>query len=157
MLLLSLAMLLSFVMMSAKLKLASGLAVFIFYPDLCDDQLGELTCPARGTYPSTVVSEPLCPAQISLYSEDARPPSSSIPYDPGWWQTPALHLSAMMVAWVSRLCSVHRINIIAIHGLYLCSHGDKPTFARLLLWAVTNLVILVHGEHWPCNYIALIV
>ena len=28
--------------------------------------------------------------------------------------------------------------VIKPNVLYLCSRGDKPTFARLLLWAVTK-------------------
>ena len=42
------------------------------------------------TYPSTVVSVPLCPALISLYSQDARLPSSPVTYAPVRWPTPAL-------------------------------------------------------------------
>ena len=112
----------------------------------------ELTSPARGVHtpallPSTVVSASHCPAQISLYSEDACLPSSSIPCNPGRWLSSAFHLSVKMAALVSRLWPDQYY--IYLHRLYLCSHGDKPTFARLLLWAVTTPSIF--GPWWALN------
>ena len=50
------------------------------------------------TYPSTVVSEPHCPAQFFLESEDARSPSSLMPCDLGRCQTPAMWEELVMLA-----------------------------------------------------------
>ena len=112
----------------------SGLAVFIFAIQACvmiilessqaqlvvhNPVLWSLHHIAPPRYPFILLLHSLCPWAVT------DPCSSSLSHDGG-------------LGVKTLLCSPDQCYIYNLHGLYLCSHGDKPTFARLLLWAVTK-------------------
>ena len=120
----------------------------------------ELTSPARGVHtpallPSTVVSASHCPAQISLYSEDARLTSSSIPCDQGRWLSCFSSLSQDGSLWCQ---DCDRINIIYIYIVCTCAvMVTNPLLLGCFYEQWQHLAFLVHGEHWTCNYSASVV
>ena len=116
----------------------SGLAVFIFAIQACvmiilESSQAQLVVHNPVLWSLHHIAPPRYPFILKMPAHLAAPFPMTLGGD---W--PLLFISRQWCWPWCRDCALFTRSILYLHGLYLCSHGDKPTFSRLLLWAVTK-------------------
>jgi hypothetical protein len=118
----------------------------VFWEYLYNDQqymsLTESCLLEISTYPSTVVSVPPCPALISLYSQDARLPSSPVTYAPVRWPTPALREAVIfsLGGWMGRSISYQESIVPFVYIAILIFY--------LIIYSISQFIFYKFKKMW---------